>query len=120
MAEQTRCKHNVTGAEAELPTESLGAWQAHGWEPISDSRTFEDAEAERVDAENQSAARVRAVVNTLTVDHPTVEKVLEQVGDDPATAEAALQVEQSHENPRSTLVARLNQIAGDVGNTKES
>lgn len=123
MAEQTRCRHNETGAEAELPTEALAAWQAHGWEPISDSRSYEAAEAERVQVETAAAAHVAEVVAVLTTGRLTVDKVLEQVGEDPNAAVAALQVEQSHENPRTTLVARLNQIinpAGDAGTTKEN
>lgn len=119
MAELTRCKHPETGGVAELPTDSLAAWKAHGWEPISGSRTLEAAEAERVTAENLAAAEVDAVVETITAEHLTVDEVLAEVGDDPATAAAALQVEQSHESPRSTLVARLIQIAGDAGNQKE-
>lgn len=123
MAEITRCRHEETQAEAELPTDALAAWIAHGWEPISDSRTVESAEAERVTAENTAAAHVQDVVEAITAQKLTVAEVLEEVGDDPAAAAAALQVEQSTENPRSTLVARLNQItnpAGDAGTPKEN
>lgn len=121
----TRCRHAETGGEAELPTDALKAWQAHGWEPITGvSRSIEDADAERVDAANAAAVRVDAIVETLSTDkHLTVDQVLEQVGTDTAAATAALQIEQANESPRTTLVARLNQIinpAGDAGNTKEN
>ena len=119
----TRCKHAEIGAEAELPTDALVAWQARGWEPISGSRSVEAAELERIDAENAAAAHVEAVVEVLTADkRPTIETVLDEVGDDIDAAAAVLAVEQANESPRTTLVARLNQIinpAGDAGNTKE-
>lgn len=52
----TRCRNAETGGEAELPTDALKAWQAHGWEPVSgESRSLEEAEAQRVDAENAAA-----------------------------------------------------------------
>lgn len=122
MAGVTRCRNEGINAEAELPTDALAAWQARGWEPIGEDRTIQEAEAERVAADNAAAARVEAVVETLTAEKLTVDEVIAAVGDDAAAAAAALQVEQSHENPRSTLVARLSQIinpAGDAGNTKE-
>ena len=123
MAEVTRCRHDEIGAESELPTDVLGYWVARGWEPISKSRPSEVAEQERIDAENVAIARVDAVVEVLATEHLTVTETLDAVEDDPDAAAAALVVEQSTENPRTTLVARLNQItkpAGDAGNTKES
>lgn len=119
----TRCKHAETGHEAELPTAALVAFKARGWEPISNSRTEQDAEQERIDAENAAALHVEAVLEVLTADkRPTVDAVLDEVGDDADAASAALAVEETHESPRTTLVARLNQIidnAGDAGTTKE-
>lgn len=55
MADVTRCKHPEIDAEAELPTESLAFWKARGWEPVTDSRSMEAAEVERIDAENAAA-----------------------------------------------------------------
>ena len=55
MSEITRCRNAEINAEAELPTDALHAWRARGWEPISDSRTVEAADLERVDAENAAA-----------------------------------------------------------------
>jgi hypothetical protein len=55
MADVTRCRHAEIDGEAELPTASLVAWQARGWEPISESRSPEAAEDERIDAENAAA-----------------------------------------------------------------
>ena len=55
MSEVTRCRNAEINAEAELPTDALHAWRARGWEPISDSRTVEAADLERVDAENAAA-----------------------------------------------------------------
>jgi hypothetical protein len=124
MAELTRCRHNETGAEAELPTEALGAWHAHGWDPISDSRSFEAADVERVQAEEAAAAHIQGVIETLSsTKRPNIDAVLEEVAEDPAAAAAAMQIEQARENPRTTLVDRLNQIinpAGDAGTQKEN
>jgi hypothetical protein len=124
VADVTRCKHADTGHEAEIPTPALAAWQRLGWEPISDSRSLDEAEQERIDAENAAAERVQAVVEDLTAGdkRPTVAQVLEEVGDDPDAARAALDIEQADPNPRSTLVAGLTQIidtAGDAGNHQE-
>lgn len=41
----------------------------------------------------------------------TVQTVLDQVGDDPVAAQAALEAEQAKDNPRVTLVAKLEAIA---------
>lgn len=46
----TRCRHQVTGAEAEFPTDTVGAWSQLGWNPITGSRTVLEAEAEYVQA----------------------------------------------------------------------
>lgn len=124
MAEVTRCRNTDTGAEAELPTDALGAWVRLGWEPISDSRPLDEAEQERINAENEAAARAQAVVEDLTSGdkRPTVAQVLDEVGEDPDAARAALDVEEAHPSPRTTLVARLTQIidtAGDAGNHQE-
>lgn len=123
MADVTRCRHADTGHEAEIPTEALGAYARLGWEPITDSRSFDEAEQERIDADNEAAARLQSVVEELSADkRPTVEAVLEQVGDDPDAARAALDIEQGADRPRTTLVARLTQIidtAGDAGNHQE-
>jgi hypothetical protein len=42
----------------------------------------------------------------------TKDEILGWVGDDPARAAAALEAERSRENPRSTLVAALEKVAG--------
>ena len=44
---------------------------------------------------------------TPAVDELTVDQVLDEVGDDPAKAAAALAAEQGREHPRSTLVDAL-------------
>ncbi len=120
----TLCRHAELGVEVNQPTDALAAFVARGWEPIGESRSEEDANQERVDAENAAALHVADVVEILTSDeHLTVAETLAEVGDDPETASAALAVEQSHENPRTTLVARLNQItnpAGDAGTTERN
>lgn len=51
----TRCRNETIGAEVELPTDALVAYMARGWDPISESRTIEQADAERVAAENAAA-----------------------------------------------------------------
>lgn len=114
--ELTRCRNVEIDAEHELPTASLDAWKARGWEPISDSRSFETAEIERIDRENAAALHVEAVVEVLTAEkRPTIDTVLDEVGDDVDAAAAVLAAEQAHENPRTTLVARLNQIINPAG-----
>lgn len=120
----TRCEHPETGGVAELPTDALAAFVARGWEPVSESRSTEAAETERIDRENAASLHVEAVVEAASAEkRPTIETVLDEVGDDVDAAAAVLAVEQANESPRTTLVARLNQIinpAGDAGNTKES
>ena len=124
MAEVTRCRNTETGHEAELPTDALGAYVRLGWEAISESRSSDAAEQERIDRDNEAAARVQTVVAELTTAEkpPTIAEILDTVGDDPEAARAALDIEQGTDSPRTTLVARLTQIidtAGDAGNHQE-
>ena len=52
----TFCRNAETGGEAELPTDALDAWGAHGWEPVTgESRSLQEAEAQKVDAANAAA-----------------------------------------------------------------
>ena len=51
----TLCKHAELGVEVNQPTDALAAFVARGWEPIGVSRSVEDANQERVDAENAAA-----------------------------------------------------------------
>lgn len=44
-------------------------------------------------------------------DRPTVDEVLAAVGDDPGQAQAALDDELAQEEPRSTLVSKLEKLA---------
>jgi len=112
----TRCRHPELGTEAELPTDALGAWAARGWEPITESRSLETADVERIQAEEAAAAHVQAVIKAVSAaKRPNVDQVLDEVAGEPAAAAAALAAEQSHESPRSTLVARLNQIVNPAG-----
>lgn len=107
----TRCRHNETGHEAEIPTEALDAWSRLGWESIGDSRSQNEAEQERIDAENASADLQVEVAEELAAPKPPkVSEVLAQVGDDPEAAQAALDAEQARENPRTTLVDGLQKI----------
>lgn len=116
MPDLTRCEHPDTGGQAELPTEALPTWERLGWQPISDSRSPEQAELERIEADEEQAALIAGVVADLTADKPaTVAEVLEQVGDDPEAAQVALDLELSRDNPRSTLVDGLTKIAADGG-----
>jgi len=123
MAEVTRCRNAETGHEAELPTDVLGAYVRLGWEAISESRSSDAAEQERIDRDNEAAARLQTVVAELSADKPpTIAEILDTVGDDPEAARAALDIEQGTDSPRTTLVARLTQIidtAGDAGNHQE-
>lgn len=45
----------------------------------------------------------------------TVEFILNEVGDDPEKAKAALEAEQAEDKPRSTLVEKLEAIANPSG-----
>jgi len=112
MAEVTRVRHNETGAEWEAPTDALRAWTALGWEPITgDSRTRDDADLERIQELEAQAAHITDVEVLVTApEPPTVAVVLEEVGDDPAAAQVALDAEQARPNPRTTLLAGLNKI----------
>ena len=115
----TRCKHDVTGHEAELPTDVAGTWQRLGWQPISEPRTEADADAERAAEAVADAERVAEVTQAVAADKPPViDDVLELVSDDPAAAQVALDAELARPKPRTTLVDRLTHItAGDAGTT---
>lgn len=121
----TRTKHDVTGHEAELPTEVVGTWQRLGWQPISEPRTEQEADIERAAADEAHAAMVAEVAQAVTADKaPVIAEVEALVGDDPAAAQVALDAELARPKPRTTLVDRLNQIttptAGDAGTTEEN
>ena len=111
MAEVTRCRHDVTGAEWEAPSEALWAWSQLGWKPIGKSRTRDDAELERVEEAEAQAGRVAQVQDLVTADDaPSVATVLEHVANDPEAARVALAAEQGRPNPRVTLVTGLSKI----------
>jgi len=58
--EFTRMSSPVDGTPAEIPSDAAEVYAARGWEPISDSRTYEQAAQEAADA--QSAALEAAEV----------------------------------------------------------
>jgi hypothetical protein len=84
MAEFVRARHPDVEGEALLPTTAFR--HMPGWEPV-------DANA-----------------HVATAADGTVAQVLDQVGNDPVRAAAALEAEQAGKN-RTTLVERLSEIA---------
>lgn len=115
----TRARHDVTGAEAEFPSEVAGAWQRLGWQPISEPRSLQEAEQERIDEAAAHAARVAEVADLVAADKPPViDEILTKVGGDPDAAAVALAAEQARANPRTTLVDRLTQITPTAGDAE--
>lgn len=107
----TRCQHNETGAFANIPTDALPGWQKLGWDPVDESRSLEEMRTAEVRAETeQAAAESAADALAGEVDDHTVKEVLDEVGDDPVKAQAALDAEQGTEKPRKSLIAALNKV----------
>jgi hypothetical protein len=112
--EWTRVRHPDTGGEAIVPVESLPLHEPRGWEPFGEEADdpavlLIQADTERADAAEAAAAQAEQAAEST--EGGTVAEVLAAVGDDPTAARAALDAEQAKDHPRSTLVARLEQIA---------
>lgn len=98
----------------EVPADAADAYEAKGWEKLSDPRPYGTAQQERADAE--AAAALAAETATAVIEQPeeqTVAAVLAEVGDDPEKARTALEAEQSRDKPRKTLIDKLTLIAGN-------
>lgn len=113
MNEFIRIRNAETGGESDVPAASLPAWQALGWEAVSEPRSFGRAEDEATVAAQMAdarAAEVKAAAEEAAGD--TKAQILERVGDDPLLAAEALRVESEKTQPRTTLVAELERVAG--------
>jgi hypothetical protein len=112
MSEFVRIRHPETGGEADVPVGSLEAWAAHGWEAVSEPRSFgraQDEETLRAQQRTAEVATARAEAEEKAGD--TRQQILDRVGDDPLLAAEALRVESDRSQPRVTLVAELERIA---------
>lgn len=121
MTEFVRVRHPDVADEAEVPAGALDAYAARGWEPISEPRSYsrlQDEETIRAQQQVTHQATARAEAEQAAGD--TVEQVLDRVGEDPALAAEALRAENEKAQPRVTLVARLERIAGRSPRTSGS
>lgn len=108
----TFCRHNETGQETNIATDALPGWQKLGWEPIGESHSLEELQTAAVEAEiARTAAQSEAEAVAEDVEDHTIKEVLDEVGDDPVKAQAALDAENATEKPRKTLVAALTKVA---------
>lgn len=118
MTEFVRVRHPETGGESDVPVGALDGFKARGWEPVSEPRSFSRAQDEEtLRAQEQAAQAGAARAEAEQASGDTVEQVLERVGDDPEAAAEALRVENEKTQPRVTLVARLERIAGSSPRT---
>lgn len=107
----TRCQHNETGQVTDIPTDALEGWQKLGWQPIGESHSLEELHTAAVHAEQaQAVAEVAAEHIAEDVEDHTIKEVLDEVGDDPVKAQAALEAEEAAEKPRKTLLAALTKV----------
>lgn len=107
----TRCQHKETGQFADIPTEALPGWEKLGWDPLGPSQSLAEIHDAKVTAENAQAA-TEAAADVLADEVPdhTVKEIVDEVGDDPVKAQAALEAEQATDAPRKTLVAALTKV----------
>lgn len=112
MSEFVRIRHPEVGGESDVPVASVPAWEARGWEVVSEPRSFsraQDEETLRAQQANAGVSEARAEAEEMSGD--SVKQILAKVGDDPVLAAEALRVESSKTQPRVTLVAELERIA---------
>jgi hypothetical protein len=113
MTEFVRVRHPDIDGESDVPAGALEAYKARGWEPISEPRSWSRAQDEVTIAAQQETAEVadaRAEAEEHAGDR--VDQIIDRVGDDPVLAAEALRVENEKTQPRVTLVAELERIAG--------
>lgn len=113
MTEFVRIEHPDVAGRAVVPVGAMPAYQALGWEPVSEPRPYGELVDEETIRAQELAAEQESGQAEAQADG-TVAQVLERVGDDPEAAEAALRVEQEKTQPRVTLVAELERIAGQA------
>lgn len=112
MTAWTRARHPDAG-EAVLPVDALAHmpyWEAIGNPASTQQELLVQIDQERADAEEAALKRVAEAVEAVE-DGVPIPKVLETVAQDPAAAAAALAAEQDKDEPRTTLVHDLEQIA---------
>jgi hypothetical protein len=63
--EFTRMRSPVDGTPAEIPSDAADVYAAKGWEPISGSRSYEQAAQELADAESAALAAAEAAQAAL-------------------------------------------------------
>lgn len=115
MTEFIRVKHPDLDDEAEVAAESLPAWKARGWEAVSEPRSLSRAQDEEtIRAQEQAAEAEKARAKAEEMAGDRVDQILKKVGSDPVLAAEALKVENEKAQPRVTLVAELERIAGNA------
>jgi hypothetical protein len=118
MTEFVRVRHPDVSGEADVPAGSLEAWAARGWGAVSEPRSFsraQDEETLRAQQRTDEVATARAEAEEKAGD--TRQQILDRVGRDPVAAAEALRVENEKTQPRVTLVAELERIAGSSPRT---
>ena len=115
MTEFVRVAHPDITGEAEVPVGALEAYTARGWEAVSEPRSYSRlADEETIRAQEDAAKAVAGHAKAEEKAGDTIPQVLKRVGDDPEKAAEALRVENKRAQPRVTLVADLERIAGNV------
>jgi hypothetical protein len=116
MSEFVRVRHpdlDEGTNEAEVPGESVPGWEARGWEVVSERRSLSRAQDEETVRAQQAEAEAEAArAKAEEMAGSTVDQILAKVGDDPVLAAEALKAENDRAQPRVTLVAQLERIAG--------
>jgi hypothetical protein len=115
MTEFVRVAHPDLDDQAEVAAESLPAWEARGWQAVSEPRSLsraQDEETIRAQQEAVEAEKARAKAEEMA--GARVDQILKKVGQDPVLAAEALKVENERPQPRVTLVAELERIAGNA------
>lgn len=116
--EFVRMTHPDIAEPAIVPTSALEQYVARGWEqksaPTGDLTKFEEP-----GGYGPVTGGWEPVPEHVPVDQP-VDVVLEQVGDDPAKAEAVLADEQAQAKPRKTLTKKLEQVAEQTPTSEEN
>ena len=118
MSEFVRVRNAETGGEADVPAGALEAYEARGWEPVSEPRSMSRALDEETIRAQEGTAGVNAARSEAEEKAgDTIKQITDRVGDDPVLAAEALRVENERTQPRVTLVAELERIAHNAPRT---
>jgi hypothetical protein len=101
-------RNPANGSVAEIPADAADAHEARGWEPLTDARTYGQAQQERADFEAEALEAAQAAAEAVD-QGGTVAEVLADVGDDPDKAQAALEAEQAGKQ-RVSLMNALSKV----------